>query len=171
MTDTKGLRRERQLSIFEPQFDERIRRVEIDGVTHFSVLDVLEYKGSVGSADNPSKYWKRAEKRLRGQSKADIPGLVQHQFPGQRQRPTPVATVKAFLRIVQVVDTEGALASDDEFRHGFKFSGKFIGLSHGETPTMCQKVSSQSVRKTKPVNFPSIFQYIRKYTVYNSRTH
>ena len=31
----------RQLSIFTPHFDERIRRIEIEGVTHFSVLNIL----------------------------------------------------------------------------------------------------------------------------------
>ena len=31
----------RQLSIFTPQFDERIRRIEIEGVTHFSVMNIL----------------------------------------------------------------------------------------------------------------------------------
>ena len=31
----------RQLSIFTPQFDERIRRIEIDGVAYFSVLNIL----------------------------------------------------------------------------------------------------------------------------------
>ena len=92
----------RQLSIFTPQFDERIRRIEIDGVMCFSILDVFQHYGSKGSADNPTKYWKRAEKRLLKQG-SDLPGVVQR--PIERGgRPTPFAPFKFFLRLVQVVE-------------------------------------------------------------------
>ena len=91
-----------QLSLFQSNFDQRIRRIEIDGVMHFSVLDVFQHYGSQGSAERPSKYWKRVEKRLQSQSGEVTPGLVQHRFQGQGQRDTPVATFKAFMRIVQV---------------------------------------------------------------------
>ena len=91
----------RQLSIFTPQFDERIRRIEIDGVMCFSVLDIFQHYGSKGSADNPTKYWKRAEKRLLKQG-GDLPGVLQHKLPGQGGRPTPVATDAAIRAIAQL---------------------------------------------------------------------
>ena len=96
----------RQLSIFTPHFDERIRSLKIEGVTHFSVIDVFTYYGSKGSADNPAKYWARAKARIEKQSGADIPGLVQYQFEGERQRETPLATFKTFLRIATVTEIQ-----------------------------------------------------------------
>ena len=97
----------RQLSIFEPQFDDRIRRAEIDGMMHFSVLDVFEFSGSVGSSGDPRKYWQRAQKRLEAQGAHVVAGLSQHQFlrkDGKRNRATPVGTFKFFMRLVQVVE-------------------------------------------------------------------
>jgi len=94
----------RQLSIFTPQFDERIRRIEIEGVAYFSVLDIFEHYGSAGSADNPAKYWARSKARIEKQSSDVIPGLGQHKFPGQGSRETPIVTYKAFWRIVQSSD-------------------------------------------------------------------
>ena len=92
----------RQLSIFTPQFDERIRRIEIEGVAYFSVLDIFEHYGSKGSASNPTTYWKRAEKRLLKQG-GDLTGVLQR--PIERGgRPTPFAPFKFFLRLVQVVE-------------------------------------------------------------------
>lgn len=96
----------RQLSIFEPQFDDRIRRVEIDGVMHFSVLDVFEFSGSVGSSDNPYQYWRNAQKRLNAQGH-NLTGLIGYQFvasDGRKKKATPVGTFKFFLRLVQVVE-------------------------------------------------------------------
>jgi hypothetical protein len=97
----------RQLSIFEPQFDDRIRRADIDGKTYFSVLDVFEFSGSVGSSDNPRQYWRNAQKRLRAQGFHDVTSLIQHQFvrkDGKKNRATPVGTFKFFIRLVQVVE-------------------------------------------------------------------
>ena len=94
----------RQLSIFTPQFDERIRRIEIEGVAYFSVLDIFEHYGSAGSADNPAKYWARSKARIEKQSGDVIPGLGEHKFPGQGSRKTPIVTYKAFWRIVQSSD-------------------------------------------------------------------
>jgi len=90
-----------QLSLFQPNFDQRIRRVLVGGVVHFSVLDVFQHYGSEGSAEAPSKYWKRAEKRLQKQSGNDLPGLVER-IPETGGRPSPYATFKLFMRIVQV---------------------------------------------------------------------
>ena len=66
----------RQLSIFTPHFDERIRRIEIDGVAYFSVLDIFEHYGSAGSASNPRQYWSNVKKRLAKQSAAVVPQVV-----------------------------------------------------------------------------------------------
>lgn len=90
-----------QLKLFEPNFGSKIRRVELSGVMYFSILDVFKHYGSEGSASNPATYWKRVEKRLKTQG-ADITGLFTlHQFQGERQRPTPVAPFKSFLRFIQ----------------------------------------------------------------------
>ena len=94
----------RQLSIFTPHFDERIRRIEIDGVAYFSVLDIFGHYGSAGSANNPRQYWSNVKKRLARQSADVVPGLIQHRFPGQGSRETPIVTYKAFWRIVQSSD-------------------------------------------------------------------
>lgn len=91
-----------QLSLFVPQLDDRIRRVEIEGVLHFSILDVFAYGGSAGSSDNPSKYWARAKRRLIDQGNK-LPGLVDWRQDG-KGKPTPMGTFKFFLRLVQVVE-------------------------------------------------------------------
>lgn len=90
-----------QKSLFQPDFDQRIRRVDIGGAMYFSVLDVFQHYGSEGSSDNPSKYWKRSEKRLKDQVGDVIPGLV-YRTPETGGRPSPYATFKTFMRIVQV---------------------------------------------------------------------
>lgn len=90
-----------QLSLFQPSFDQRIRRIEIDGVMHFSVLDVFQHYGSEGSASNPAMYWKRAEKRLQKQSEGVLTGVL-YRTPETGGRPSPYATFKLFMRIVQV---------------------------------------------------------------------
>ena len=94
----------RQLSIFTPHFDERIRSLKIEGVMYFSVLDIFEHYGSKGSANNPRQYWSNVKKRLAKQSADVVPGLIQHKFPGQGSRETPIVTYKAFWRIVQSSD-------------------------------------------------------------------
>jgi len=94
-----------QMTLFTPNFGSQIRRIEIDGVVLFSILDVFEHFGSKGSAVNPSVYWKRVEKRLQAQSDVRseiITGLLSHRFEGKKQRETPVGTFKLFMRIVQV---------------------------------------------------------------------
>lgn len=93
-----------QLSLFAPRFDERVRRVEIDGVTYFSVTDIFMQYGSEGSRKDPRKYWERALKRLVEQGADVVTGVSRHQFEGQGQRSTPVITFRLFLRLVQVVE-------------------------------------------------------------------
>lgn len=93
-----------QLSLFTFQFDSRIRRVDVDGVTYFSIFDTFEYTGSVGSAKNPRVYWANAKKRLEKQSGDVVTGVLQHRFDGQGQRETPVAPFRFFLRLAQVVE-------------------------------------------------------------------
>ncbi len=84
-----------------PQFDSRIRRIEIDGVMHFSVLDVFQHYGSKA---NPIQSWAAAKRRLEKQGFDSSTQIVELQFPGERQRKTPVATFTTFLRIAQVTD-------------------------------------------------------------------
>jgi len=96
----------RQLSIFTPQFDERIRRIEIEGVTHFSVLDIFEHYGSKGSEDNPRKYWSRAKARIEKQSGDVVTVLMQHKFPGQGSRETPIATHATIQAIADLIGLE-----------------------------------------------------------------
>lgn len=85
----------------QPEFDERIRRVEIDGVMYFSVLDVFTH---YGKAKNSRTSWKTALARLEKQGFDSGREILQLQFEGERQRETPVATFKTMLRIAQVTD-------------------------------------------------------------------
>lgn len=91
----------RQLSIFEVSFDSRIRRVVIDDVTYFSILDVFEY---YGKARNSRTSWATALRRLERQGFEGSREILQHKFDGKGQRITPLATFKTFLRISQVTD-------------------------------------------------------------------
>jgi len=90
-----------QLSMFVPQFDDRIRRVEIDGTMYFSVLDVFTH---YGKAANPTTSWNTAQKRLEKQGFSSAREILEHRFPGQGQRATPTATLKTMLRIAQATD-------------------------------------------------------------------
>jgi hypothetical protein len=81
----------KQMSLFQVTFGHKVRRTEIGGVIHFSILDVFEHYGSEGSAKNPAMYWKRAKKRLNKQAGEVITGLLEHRFDGQGQRDTPYA--------------------------------------------------------------------------------
>lgn len=95
----------RQLSIFEQQFDARIRRVEIDGVMRFSILDIFEHYGSEGSAKSPSTYWKNIQNKLAKQGAEQVlKDVLQHRFvdsAGKTNRATPVVSFKMLLRIAQ----------------------------------------------------------------------
>lgn len=90
-----------QLSLFTPQFDSRIRRIEIDGVTYFSVLDVFTH---YGKAKNSRTSWETAKNRLEKQGFNSSREILQLQFEGERQRETPIASFKTMLRIAQVTD-------------------------------------------------------------------
>lgn len=90
-----------QLDMFNPRFDSTIRHTSIDEEMYFSVIDVFEYYGS-GSV-NPRVEWERAQKRLKEQGFDVVTKVLQHQFDGQGQRNTPVATFNTFLRIAQIV--------------------------------------------------------------------
>lgn len=102
--DSNPLPDSRQLTLFDAQFDSRIRRVEIDGVMYFSILDTFEYTGSSGSAKNPSKYWADAKKRLLKQGAEVLTEVLEHRFEGRGQRSTPIAAFRFFLRLAQVVE-------------------------------------------------------------------
>jgi hypothetical protein len=93
-----------QLSLFTFQIDERIRRVEIDGVIWFSVLDTFEH---YGNAKNPTTSWNTALKRLQKQGFDTTREILVYQFPasdGRKKKETPIATFKTMLRIAQVTD-------------------------------------------------------------------
>ena len=87
-------------------FREKVRQVSLDGRTYFSVLDVLKHYGSEGSAKKPTKYWDDIKKKIEAQSDAvateSVATVRYHQFSGERQRQTPVATYEFFMRIAQV---------------------------------------------------------------------
>ncbi|MBI5930302.1 MAG: hypothetical protein HY862_13410 [Chloroflexi bacterium] len=83
------------------EFDGTIRKVIINGVMHFSVIDVFKNYGSGSKA--PKQEWQRAKQRLEEQG-FDVDSFVRpHQFSGQGQRPTPVANFDTFLRIAMIV--------------------------------------------------------------------
>ncbi|GIK66736.1 MAG: hypothetical protein BroJett018_45300 [Chloroflexota bacterium] len=83
------------------EFDGTIRKVIINGEMHFSVIDVFKHYGS--GSRYPQKEWERAKSRLEEQGFDVATKMSQHQFPGQGQRPTPVANFDTFLRIAMIV--------------------------------------------------------------------
>jgi hypothetical protein len=94
---------ERQLSLFEPQFDARIRRVEIEGVMHFSIYDIFEI---YETPDNARRKWKQTEKRLKEQGFDAVSQMTQYQFcldSGKKTRSTPIAPLRVIFRIAQTV--------------------------------------------------------------------
>lgn len=143
------------------EFDGTIRKVIINGVMHFSVIDVFKNYGS-GSTD-VHKEWERAKKRLIEQG-FDVPTFVsEHKFPGRGQRPTPVADFDTFLRIAMIVtfkNWEGireymvtatrekidAIADAQREREEIRQRSKRIRLSYAETLV-------ETHEKGKP-NFP-----------------
>lgn len=96
-----------QLSLFTPQFDDRIRRQEVDGVTYFSVLDVFHH---YGKAKNPTTSWKTALKRLENQGFDRAREILDKQMESGG-RPTPFATlttIRAFWPIISPFPLESA---------------------------------------------------------------
>lgn len=92
----------KQLTLFdnpELYFDEHIRRAEIDGMIYWSVLDVFAHYGNKA---NPTQSWRTVEKTLGEQGFTSSTQIVELQFPGERQRKTPVANLEGFMRIAQV---------------------------------------------------------------------
>lgn len=100
-----------QLKLFSegPQFHDRIRRVSINGLMFFSVLDIFKH---YGNTTNAAQEWKTTELFLIKQgaisndwAKAgDIESisLRMHKFEGKGQRSTPIGTFKMIMRIGQV---------------------------------------------------------------------
>jgi hypothetical protein len=83
------------------EFDGTIRKVIINGEMHFSVIDVFKHYGS--KSTNPHMEWKRAQENLIEQGFDVVTKMLEHKFPGQGQRPTPVADFDTFLRIAMIV--------------------------------------------------------------------
>ncbi|MBZ0315471.1 MAG: hypothetical protein K8L91_03565 [Anaerolineae bacterium] len=89
------------------EFDGTIRKVIINGVMYFSVIDVFKHYGNAG---NPHQSWETAKAHLIEQGFLSSPKngeptddkIKIHQFPGKGQRPTPVADFDTFLRIAMV---------------------------------------------------------------------
>lgn len=93
---------ERQMSLFEPIFDDRIRRVEIDGETWFSVLDVFQH---YGYAKNPTTSWRTALNHLLKQGFDQTREILEWRNGAENGgRKTPYAKFKTFLRIAQVAE-------------------------------------------------------------------
>lgn len=95
-----------QIDLFTPQFnfDGKIRRVTLDGIVFASVYDVLD---KYTNDSNPRRLYARAMRTLEAQG-AVVPLSVQllrmHQFPGERQRETPVGSIEFFIRLAQVIE-------------------------------------------------------------------
>lgn len=90
----------KQLSIF--QFDDRIRREIIGGVTRFSLLDAFKY---YGNSSNPTMAWKTVLNRLRKQGFDETKEILDWRPAADNSgKPTPMVTFKTFLRIAQVTD-------------------------------------------------------------------
>jgi hypothetical protein len=92
----------KQLTLFdqpELYFDEQVRSTEIDGVMYWSVLDVFAH---YGNKTNPTKAWMYVKDYLEKQGFSSSNYLLELQFPGERQRKTPVANLEGFMRIAQV---------------------------------------------------------------------
>lgn len=91
-----------------------IRRVEINSVMYFSVLDIFKI---YGDTTNPTVEWAKVQSFLVKQgaisedwnntSSMKSIELLLHQFTGERQRPTPIATFKMVMRIAQVTTFKG----------------------------------------------------------------
>lgn len=80
---------------------EHIRRVEIDGVMHYSILDIFKF---YGSTQNYHREWTQVQVMLekQGFDTSSTDSVQLHQFEGERQRLTPIANLEVFLRIAQV---------------------------------------------------------------------
>lgn len=88
------------MSLFEPQFDDRIRRETAGDETFFSVLDVFQHYGNKA---NPTQSWKATLKALEKQG-FDRSTQIVDRAPANGGRSTPYATFKTFLRIAQTAD-------------------------------------------------------------------
>lgn len=97
----------KQLSLFDAQITElsqSIRSTTIDGETYFSILDVFAHYGGSKGQQNATQEWQKAKRFLKKQGFDSSIEIIQLQFPGERQRKTPVATFEVFLRIAQVAE-------------------------------------------------------------------
>lgn len=91
------------------QFDSSIRRVKINSVIYFSIIDIFRY---YSEAANAARSWGIVETFLikQGAISEGWPDggdtqnvlLRMHKFEGKGQRPTPVGTFSAVMRIAQV---------------------------------------------------------------------
>jgi len=89
---------------FARNFDDHIRRVKIDGMWYFSILDIFKH---YGQSRNTSRDWSRVQERLKTQGFDILPKLVGYQFvgtDGKLKRPTPCVNFNTMLRIAQVTD-------------------------------------------------------------------
>lgn len=98
-----------------------VRRVQIDGVWFFSILDIFKL---YGETSNPTVEWAQVESFLIKQGAIDplwqaegsmkIIGLRTYQFEGKGQRKTPIGTFKMIMRIAQVTTFKGWESARDQ---------------------------------------------------------
>jgi hypothetical protein len=98
-----------------------VRRVQIDGVWFFSILDIFKL---YGDTSNPTVEWAKVEAFLIKQGAIDplwqaggsmkTVELRTHQFEGKGQRKTPIATFKMVMRIAQATTFKEWEAARDE---------------------------------------------------------
>ena len=98
-----------------------VRRVQIDGIWFFSIIDIFSLYGDTTDA---RQEWKTVEGFLIKQGaitrdwskRSDVKNtqLLMHKFEGQGQRLTPVGTFKMIMRIAQVTTFKGWEAARDQ---------------------------------------------------------
>ena len=98
-----------------------VRRVQIDGIWFFSIIDIFSLYGDTTDA---RQEWKTVEGFLIKQGaitrdwskRSDVKNtqLLMHQFTGQGQRLTPIGTFKMIMRIAQVTTFKGWETARDQ---------------------------------------------------------
>jgi hypothetical protein len=101
-----------QLSLFpdpeQPEFSQRIRRVEHEGETYYSLVDIVEEFVDTTAV---RQYWRDTKKRLKRDG-FDVSENILHipllDKTGKRQQKTDCATAETCLRIVQSIPSPKA---------------------------------------------------------------
>lgn len=86
------------------QFDDNIRRVKIDNIWYFSILDIFRH---YGQSSNEHNDWKRVQARLSKQGFNTLANLRGYAFAGSDghlNQETPCVNFNTLLRIAQVAN-------------------------------------------------------------------